>query len=138
MLADYNTMPEMFWYCNREYFDHKLITPKFGIIHSFRILARFEYFKGEEKTRKRKKILFSDYYDFDETTFRDLMVHEMIHYYLLLYGKGDKKVHGEEFQEMARQLNEKYGLHITETVNTDNIPNAPGAPKRTWWRCFRL
>ena len=43
MIADFNNMPHMFWLCNRQYFDHKLPTPKFGILHSFCKLARFEY-----------------------------------------------------------------------------------------------
>jgi predicted SprT family Zn-dependent metalloprotease len=65
------------------------------------------------KVDKRKRLLFSDYFDFDEETFRNIMVHEMIHYYLLLYGTNDKCDHGADFKTMAQEMNQKYGLNIT-------------------------
>ena len=49
MIADYNTMPRMFWECNRLYFDHQLRTPKFGLMHSYRTLGKFAYQWGEKK-----------------------------------------------------------------------------------------
>ena len=33
--------------------------------------------------------LMSDYFDFDEETFRNIMVHEMIHCYLYLNGESN-------------------------------------------------
>ena len=73
-------MPRMFWYCNRQYFDHKLPNPKYGILHTFKQLGRFQYLKGwKGKPNKHMTILMSDYFDFDEETFRSVMVHEMIH-----------------------------------------------------------
>ena len=80
-------MPQMFWECNRLYFDHQLQTPKFGLMHSYRTLGKFAYRWGEKKKPVKKRymaILMSDYFDFDEETFRNIMVHEMIHYYLYL------------------------------------------------------
>ena len=139
MIADYNTMPEMFWYCNREYFDHKLPTPKYGILHSFRTLGRFEWLRGwRGNPPTRMKILMSDYFDFPEETFKNIMVHEMIHYNLLINGKDNKVSHGSDFKAMAQALNQKYGLNITPTYDASSIPNSPNAPKRTWWRCFHL
>ena len=81
MIADYNTMPHMFWECNRLYFDHQLRTPKFGLMHSCRYLGRFEHRWGEKNKPVKKRhmvILMSDYFDFDEETFKNIMVHEMI------------------------------------------------------------
>ena len=105
-------------------------------LHSFRILARFEYDRRKGKSDKRKRILFSDYFDFDEENFKNIMVHEMIHYYLLMNGTNDKCDHGADFMAMAQELNQKYGLNITTTFDASNIPNTPHAPKRTWWRCL--
>ena len=138
MIADYNTMPHMFWYCNRQYFDHQLRTPKFGLIHSRRYLGRFEYRWGEKKKPVRKRymaILMSDCFDFDEETFRNIMVHEMIHYYLCLNNPNDCSLfsrflrflgfkssdHGPEFMAMAQKLNEQYGLNITKTYDTSSL-----------------
>lgn len=137
MIADLNTMPHMFWRCNREFFDHKLPTPKWGIMHTYRNLGRFEYLRNEKgKKRRHIKILMSDYFDFDEETFMNIMVHEMIHYYLLLFGTNDKCDLGTDFKAMAKEMNQKYGLNITTTFDASSIPSSPIAPKRTWWRCF--
>ena len=144
MIADYNTMPEMFWECNQQYFGHRLRTPKFGLMHSYRYLGRFEHRWGEKNKPVKKRhmvILMSDYFDFDEETFRSIMVHEMIHYYLYLNDSSECSVfgrflrlfgfknsdHGPEFMEMAQKLNEQYGLNITKTYDASSIPLAPNA-----------
>ena len=141
MIADYNTMPHMFWECNRLYFDHQLRTPKFGLMHTYRYLGKFEYRWGEQKKPVKKRymsILMSDFFDFDEETFRNIMVHEMIHYYLYLNGDSDCSAcsrflrfvgfknsdHGPEFMAMAQKLNEQYGLNITKTCDASSIPLA--------------
>ena len=67
------------------------------------------------------------------------MAHEMIHYYIAEHQIKDNKAHGREFMRMAQELNEKYGLHITKTVDGSQIPLSPLAPKvilkakRRWW-----
>ena len=144
MIADYNTMPQMFWECNQQYFGHQLRTPKFGLMHSYRYLGRFEHRWGEKNKPVKKRhmvILMSDYFDFDEETFRSIMVHEMIHYYLYLNNPNECSVfvrflrflgfknsdHGPEFMEMAQKLNEQYGLNITKTYDASSIPLAPNA-----------
>lgn len=130
------------------YFNHQLQTPKFGLIHTYRNLGKFEYRWGEKKKPVKKRhmmILMSDYFDFDEDTFRNIMVHEMIHYYLYLNSTSDCSTfsrflrvlgfknsdHGPEFMPMAESLNQKYGLNITISYDASNIPSAPNAPKRT-------
>ncbi len=48
MIADYDNMPMAFYDCNDKYFDGKLPTPKFGLIHKTSMLGWFGY-------RKKKK-----------------------------------------------------------------------------------
>ena len=137
MIADYNTMPRMFWECNRLYFDHSLPTPKFGLMKKLNRLARFEYFKNNKGKApiKRQTILFSEYYDFDEETFRNLMVHEMIHYYLAWNRINTKKDHGKEFMEIAQDLNVKYGLNVTKTLDASSFQRTEQAPKaKGFWQ----
>ena len=141
MIADYNTMPHMFWECNRLYFDHKLPTPKFGLLHTNRHLGKFEFHYGEKKKSIKKRnmmILMTDYFDFDEASFRNIMVHEMIHYYLYLNDPNDCSIfsrvlrffsfkdfdHGPEFIAMAQKLNEQYGLNVTKTFDASFTPLA--------------
>ena len=141
-------MPRMFWYCNEHYFNHELPNPKYGVLHSYSTLGRFSYNLGDKNKPVKKcyrAIFMSDYFDFDEETFRNIMVHEMIHYYLFLKGVSDCSTvrrflrffsfkdydHGPEFMAMAQKLNEKYGLSITKTYDASHIPSAPDAPKQS-------
>ena len=74
----------MFWDCNRKYFDNSLPTPYIELFDRPNIVARFEYQRNGKKTKKPIRyqvIYFSKTYEFDENTMRDVMVHEMIHYY---------------------------------------------------------
>ena len=57
MIADYNTMPHMFWECNRLYFNHKLPTPKFDVMHTYRKLGKFAYRWGEKKKPFKKRFM---------------------------------------------------------------------------------
>ena len=150
MIADLNTMPEIYWYCRKKFFNNELPDPpNFDIIHSFKVMARFTFRKAKKKDKKKKGkkwkpleykcISFSDYFDFDEETFINIMAHEMIHYYILEHEIKDNKPHGREFMRIAQELNEKYGLHITKKVDGSKIPLSPHAPKvvfrpkRKWW-----
>ena len=130
MIADFNTMPMIFSECNRKYFNQELPMPKFGLINKTSILARFEYFKEKDgKKIKHKKILFSDCFDFDEETFINLMVHEMIHYYLAWNGIKNPTQHNKEFMDIANKINSKYGLNITKTVDASSFKKTENAPK---------
>ena len=141
MIADYNTMPRMFWECNRLYFDHSLPTPKFGLMKKLNILARFEFQKNKKGKApiKRQIILFSEYYDFDEKSFRNLMVHEMVHYYLAWNSVKTRSDHGKEFMAIANELNEIYGLNITKTLDASSFTRTEQAPKAKgfWQRLLR-
>ena len=43
MKADVNTLTNMFWDCNRKYFDNSLPTPYIELFDRPNIVARFEY-----------------------------------------------------------------------------------------------
>ena len=78
-------------------------------------LARFEYFKNNKGKApiKRQTILFSEYYDFDEETFRNLMVHEMIHYWILSNQMQDTGPHGKIFLEKMKEINMKFNRNLS-------------------------
>jgi len=130
MIADYNTMPRMFSECNKKYFNRELPMPKFGLINKTSILARFEFFKEKEGEKiKHKKILFSDCFDFENSVFENLMVHEMIHYYLAWNGIKNPTEHNKEFMDIANKLNAEYGLNITKKVDASSFKKTENAPK---------
>ena len=134
MIADWNTMPRMFNECNKLYFNRSLPEPKYGIIHKTSILARFEFYRNKKNTKKTisyQTIKFSDCYDFTEEQFRNLMVHEMIHYYLAWNNIKEFKDHGKKFMAMASEINEKYNLNVTKKIDTSSYVLTEDAPKHT-------
>ncbi len=135
MVANYDNMLDTFNLCNMEFFEGKLLFPQFGLLHSYRTCGFFEYIKGGwfDKTLYDPKISITDYYDFTEKQFRDILCHEMIHYYLAYFGEDRGCHHGKKFKNMADRLNRKYGLHITPYLDLSKYKRRDGAPKLSYW-----
>ena len=135
MVANHDNMLLTFDTCNMEYFEGKLLFPQFGLLHSYRTCGYFQYTKGGwlDKTLYDPTISITDYFDFTEKQFRDIMVHEMIHYYLAYFGIDRKCKHGKKFKEMAEHLNRTYGLNVTPYLDLSNYKKRNGAPKFTYW-----
>ena len=76
-------------------------------------------------TYKKRRKLFGglEYYDFcirvstkfdlPENELEDILLHEMIHYEILVNQRRDTSAHGKLFRARMRELNERYGRHIT-------------------------
>lgn len=62
------------------------------------------------------QIILSSFFDMDEQMFKDTLVHEMIHCFLLQ--KGIYVAHGEEFLRKADEINKKFGTNI-DVVNEE-------------------
>lgn len=76
-------------------------------------------------------IYISVYYQYDIQEFDSLIAHEMIHYYLAYIGHDTNCTHNAEWQQMASDINQDYGLNITETIdssqyNPSQQPNGGG------------
>lgn len=52
-------------------------------------------------------------YDIDETLLEDTLLHEMIHYYIMVNGLKDSSAHGPVFRSMMDEINTRYGRHIS-------------------------
>ena len=133
MIADLNTMSRMFRECNKKYFDGSLPTPQFLLMNKLNTLARFEYNKDKKGKHpiKWQALKFSDCYDFPEEDFREIMVHELIHYYIAWNGIKDNKDHGREFMRIANEINEKHGLNVTKTKDASSFKRTEKAPHHT-------
>ncbi len=135
MVANIDNMRATFIKCNNTYFEGKLPEPSFALVHSYNTCAYFHYSYDRWFGSKFYDpiIQFTDYYDFTEKMFVDLMCHEMIHYYLAYYGIDRKVRHGKEFNEMANRLNKKYRLHITEEYDKSTLKRSADAPLLKYW-----
>lgn len=110
---------------NTLYFDDELPIPDFGMIHGFHNLG---YFTATPSPKGcHVKIEISDFYDYTEEQYRDVLVHEMLHLYLFATGLDTKVNHGIEFQHMADYLNLRYGLNISPLVDTTHMKVSPQA-----------
>ena len=135
MVANHDNMLDTFNLCNMKYFEGKLLFPKLDLLHSYRTFGYFKYTRGGwlDKTLYDPTIYITDYYDFTEKQFVDIMCHEMIHYYLAYVGLDRNVHHGKKFMEMAERLNKSYGLKITKNMDISLYKRRPGAPSFTYW-----
>jgi hypothetical protein len=135
MVANQDNMLLTFDECNMKYFEGKLLFPQFGLLHSYRTCGYFKYSGGgwHDKMLYDPIILMTDYYDFTEKQFIDIMVHEMIHYYLAYTGADKHLRHGKEFKKMANNLNLNYNLNITPLVDTSIYKRREGTPLLRYW-----
>lgn len=136
MIATVEYLTELFWECNKEYFDKSLPTPYIELFDGIKIIASFEYCKNKKNSKKpiRNQILkFSKNFDFDEKVLRDIMVHEMIHYYIAWNRIKDNRSHGKQFMKMAERLNLEYGLSIKKSLDASPFLINKQASKIPWY-----
>lgn len=107
----------MFHTFNNEYFNGKLPIPKIKTMSSYRILGCFSCKYNEYGKMFNQEIKISDNYDYTENQFRDILVHEMIHYYLAFVGIDVKCTHGIEFIKKCEEFNCLYDMNLTPTID---------------------
>ena len=135
MVANHDNMLDTFNLCNMEYFEGKLLFPQFKLLHSFRTCGYFQYTKGGwfDKTLYDPTIFITDYYEFTQKQFVDVMCHEMVHYYLAYIGLDRNCNHGKQFKKMAERLNKTYSLNITKTVDLSKFKRRKGTSSLLYW-----
>ena len=101
--------------------------PYIKIRHSVNTLGYFSYMQNE-MFGTTETLEISDFYEYTSDQLRDIVVHEMIHYYLYYIGEDVRLKHGKSFMRMARQLNQSYGLHVTPTIDLTRMKPRPNAP----------
>lgn len=116
IISEYNILAG-FQAFNHAYFDGELPIPRVVIRHSYRTLGYFHCEIDEFGDIIDPIIEMSDNYDYTESQFRDILVHEMIHYLLVFNGKDKKCNHGKEFKKLSKEFNSKYGMNITSTID---------------------
>ena len=114
---------------NDDYFDGVLPTPQLKSSHSYRTLGYFHCDVDDFGNPYNEIIEISNYYDYTFEQFRDVLVHEMIHYYLLYMGIDTKCSHGKHFKRMCRELNEKYGVNLSTKIDISDYKINEGRSK---------
>lgn len=136
MVANIQNIQLAFNKCNEKYFEGKLPIPMFDLLHSFRTCGycQCDYEQGWfSRTLYNFRISMTDYYDFTPKQFEDILVHEIIHYYLAYFGIDKSCSHGREFKKMAKRLNQAYGLNITKTLDMSQYKRRESTPTISYW-----
>ena len=117
---------------NKLYFNSELPKCEIRIKSAYRYYGLFEC-KYHEKYKKAtfKTITISDLYDYTDENLKNILVHEMIHYFLIEKKKlfHDSINHGREFQKMAKEFNEKHNLNIKILEDWGSIKLLPTTSK---------
>jgi hypothetical protein len=84
---------------NKKYYDGKLETPMFAIVHRKNILGQYQH-------KWPKIIRISDYYDRSERDYHNTILHEMIHEFIRQNNIRDtRRHHGAVFYAEAERIN---------------------------------
>ena len=121
-------MTVLFAQYDADYFESELPFPEFKIIHSYRTLGEYSCYPTVDG-HYGDVLSVSDNYDYTENQLRDIIVHEMIHMYLMHFGIDKKCSHGKAFKNMMTDLNIRYGLNIRVTSDTSHYKVREGKSK---------
>lgn len=120
----------MFCNYNEKYFDNILPVPYIEITNSLKYFGLFES-DIEDNTTVNPCIYISGRYDYKPEQIRDILIHEMIHYYLTYNGIEINKLHGKEFKRLAKMFNKEYKMHITTTIDESKYKRIK---RNSWFR----
>lgn len=122
---------------NKLCFDGSLHQLPITLTHARTYCGQFTY-KVRANSQGKKELYdkafrFAAGKDLDETDWEDIIIHEMIHYYLAVNNMEDKTSHGPNFRGMMNSINAKYGRHITIShKDTKGIVIPPHKPIGRW------
>ncbi|WP_315404690.1 SprT-like domain-containing protein [Hoylesella saccharolytica] len=112
---------------NRNYFDNKLPRPRLTVSHSRTRLGSMSFKRKTvwgRTTRSDYAIHISNYYEQTDREVQNVLLHEMIHYYIAYTGLKDTSPHGILFKGMMNELNRKYGWNITISIAAKTVKAA--------------
>ena len=105
---------------NKQYFNGVLPIPEFKVIHKKNTFGKFECRVGWRNI-SLPVIMVTDKYNFTEDQLRDILLHEMIHYYLAYTRKDRIVTHGKAFKNMMNDFNLNEGTNIQITYNKNEF-----------------
>ena len=118
MIASAEFVKETFGKFNAEIFGGILPVPHFQLSRARSFLGKLRY-KVTPRAFGRKPA-YSDYtliistlYDLPQAELEDVVIHEMIHYLLMIRGIEDSSAHGPQFRSYMNAINERFGRNIT-------------------------
>lgn len=112
---------------NTQFFDSKLPMLPFRATKARSYLAQIACKKERSLLRGTRffdfTFRFSTCFDLTETELEDIILHEMIHYYILYNNIHDTSAHGKIFRSMMNDINRRYNrnIRVSYKLSNDNI-----------------
>lgn len=119
---------------NREFFDDKLPVPRLQVSHARTRLGmmthKYSYVNGSV-VFYAYTIRLSNYYDMDEKELEDVLLHEMIHYYIAYNRIRDTSAHGIMFRNKMEEINAKgHNIAISRNMSEHAAAMSARQPAR--------
>ncbi|MEE0979162.1 MAG: SprT-like domain-containing protein [Muribaculaceae bacterium] len=84
------------------------------------------------------KLRFSLRFDMKQNELEDVIIHEMIHYFILLHGLTDSSPHGDIFKALMHSINAKHGRNISIRYKSQNGDTARIMDERKTWHVIAV
>jgi hypothetical protein len=101
---------------NQKCFGGILPTPEYRISNTKNIWGNVRWWHRHDETGKIVEqtigLGISKRYDISEERLIDIIIHEMIHIYIIVAGIPITATHGPEFEKVVKEINKKYGRHV--------------------------
>ncbi len=134
MIATLEFLVKRFETFNHAFFDGALPPVPIKLGRAVRSLGSCTYKKRRKLFGKLEYYDFclhiSTRYDLPEEELEDILLHEMIHYEILVNQRQDTSAHGRLFRARMKQFNEQYGRHISVSHRHALLPVATPKDRR--------
>lgn len=103
---------------NKQMFGGELKPLPFKLSHARSFLGQIRCSATRNPLTRKKHysgfvFVISDALDIEENALEDIILHEMIHYYILSHQISDTSSHGTVFKRMMNEINTRFNRHIT-------------------------
>ena len=142
MIATLPFLKERFATFNTLCFGGALPPVPIKLSRSVRSLGACAYRKRQRLLRRPElygfTIRISTRFDLPENELEDILLHEMIHYEILVNQWQDSSAHGRLFRARMKEINERFGRHITISHRAASLQPLMTADAKPVWRVVAL
>ena len=123
MKASIEFLDNRFAKFNRDIFNNTLPLPLMHISSARTYMGQFKVERSGSLIGKRREtyhLTLSDRYDLEESILEDVVIHEMIHFLIHHKKIRDSSSHGPYFRSLMKEINKRFGRHITVSHRCTN------------------
>ena len=84
------------------------------------------------------QLRFNVTYDLPENVVEDTIIHEMIHYFIMLHGLRDTSPHGQIFKSIMKSINTNFGRNLSISHRVTNAQKAQAKSSKPTWHVIAV